>query len=94
MAIGLLTLQIHLPGCSSLKEKRSRLKPLLIRLHKEFNLSIAEMDKNDAWRSAVVACAVVSNDRSQAERSLQAVADWIETYWPDVQIEGEQIELI
>ena len=35
MSLGLLTLQIQLPGCSSLKEKRSRLKPLLARLHAE-----------------------------------------------------------
>lgn len=94
MAIGVLTLQIHLPGCSSLKEKRSRLKPLVSRLHKEFNISVAEIGKNDAWREAVIACALVSNDRSQAERSLRVVADWIETYWPDVQVEDEQLELI
>ena len=94
MAIGVLTLHIHLPGCSSLKEKRSRLKPLLTRLHKEFNLSVAEIEKNDAWRESVIACAVVSNDRIQAERALQVVVPWIETYWPDVQVENEQLELI
>jgi uncharacterized protein len=36
--IGQLTIYLHLPGCASLKEKRGRLKPLLARLHREFNL--------------------------------------------------------
>jgi uncharacterized protein YlxP (DUF503 family) len=41
MSIGILTLEIQLPGCKSLKEKRSRLKPLIARLHREFNVSVA-----------------------------------------------------
>jgi len=41
--IGTLTFHLHLPGCASLKEKRSRLKPLLARLHRQFNVSTAEM---------------------------------------------------
>ncbi|OQY29775.1 MAG: hypothetical protein B6243_10930, partial [Anaerolineaceae bacterium 4572_5.2] len=39
MSLGLLTLHIQISGCSSLKEKRGRLKPLLARLHREFNVS-------------------------------------------------------
>ena len=94
MTLGVLTLQLHIPGCSSLKEKRSRLKPLLSRLHKEFNISVAEMDHNDAWREAAIACALVSNDQVQAQRALQQVIKWIETYWPDVQVETEHLEII
>ena len=94
MAIGLLTLQIHIPGCTSLKEKRSRLKPLLSRLHKEFNISVAEVEQNDAWREAVIACVIVSNDHSHAQRALQTVSKWIDEYWPDVQVENEKLELI
>ncbi|MCJ7708279.1 MAG: DUF503 domain-containing protein, partial [Anaerolineales bacterium] len=43
MHVGALTLELRLPGCSSLKQKRSRLKPLLAALHREFNLSAAEI---------------------------------------------------
>ena len=94
MAIGVLTLQIHIPGCSSLKEKRSRLKPLISRLHKEFNISVAEVEQNDAWREAVIACAIVSNDHSYARQALQKVSKWIDLYWPDIQVENERLELI
>jgi len=39
MNVVALTLELHLPGCSSLKEKRGRLKPVLTALHREFNVS-------------------------------------------------------
>ena len=94
MSIGLLTLHIHIPGCSSLKEKRSRLKPLLARLHKEFNISAAEMDHLDAWSETVIACAIVSNNSKHTQRVLQRVIKWIENNWPDVDLVDDQIELI
>ena len=94
MSIGLLTLQILLPGCASLKEKRSRLKPLLSRLHREFNISVAEVDHQDAWQAAVIACAIVSNDPAHSQRVLQQVVQWLESNWPDVQIVEDRIEIV
>jgi len=93
MPIGLLTLHIHLPGCSSLKEKRSRIKPLLARLHREFNISAAEMDYLDAWQESLIACALVSNDHGVVQSSLQQIVNWIETNWPDIYIAADQIEI-
>ena len=94
MPIGLLTLHIHLPGCTSLKEKRRRLKPLLARLHKEFNISVAEMDRLDAWGESIIACSLVSNDQRHTQRALQRVIRWLDNYWPDVDLVDEQIEII
>lgn len=94
MSLGLLTLHLAVPGCSSLKEKRSRLKPLLARLHREFNISVAEMDHQDSWQSAVVACAMITSDTGQTQRSLQGVVEWVETHWPDLEVADEQIEML
>ncbi len=92
--LGVLTLHIHLPGCTSLKEKRGRLKPLLARLQREFNVSVAEIDHLNAWQDSVIACALVSNGRSHTQRSLQTVARWVEGSWPDIEVMGTQIEMI
>lgn len=92
--LGILTLHLHIPGCKSLKEKRRRLKPLLTRLHREFNISVAEMDLHDVWQDTVIACGVVSNDKGQAQRMLQTVAEWVETNWPDMTVVDESIETI
>ena len=94
MSLGLLTIHLQIPGCTSLKEKRGRLKPLLARLHREFNVSVAEVDHQDAWQDALIACAVVSNDSAHTQRSLQQVVHWIETNWLDLEVLDDQIELI
>ena len=91
--LGILAIHLHIPGCKSLKEKRSRLKPLLSRLHKEFNISVAEMDAHDVWQSTVIACAVVGNDNAQNQRMLQKVAEWVEFNWPDMTITDEEFEV-
>jgi len=93
MSLGLLTLKIQLPGCTSLKEKRSRIKPLLARLHREFDISAAEIEALDAWQYAGIACALISNDPNHTRRALQQVARWVEVNWPDVTLMEEQIEL-
>ena len=94
MPLGILTISIHIPGCTSLKEKRKRLKPLLYRLHREFNISIAEIDHQDVWQSATIACAMVSSDRGYTHGALQKVVSWMERNWPDVTIIDDQIEMI
>jgi uncharacterized protein YlxP (DUF503 family) len=94
MTIGLLTLHIQLPGCTSLKEKRHRLKPLLARLHREFNISAAEIDRLDAWQEAVICLALVSNDHGFTQRTLQNILRWIETHWPDVLVVENKTEIL
>ena len=94
MSIGLLTLHIQLPGVTSLKEKRSRIKPVLARLHKEFNVSASEVDRLDAWQESVIACCLVSNESGYTQRALQQVINFTERHWPDLQILEHRIELI
>jgi uncharacterized protein YlxP (DUF503 family) len=92
--IGLLTIHLHLTGCKSLKEKRSTIKPLLARLHREFNISVAEMGLHDSWDEAIIACSMLGNDAAHLERSLATVLKWIEANWPDGQVFDENLELI
>jgi len=94
MTLGVLTLQIHIPGCSSLKEKRRRLKPLLTRLHREFNLSVTELEHHDVWQSSTIGCALICRGNKHTQRTLQKVINWVESNWPDVLIVDDQIELI
>ncbi len=92
--LGTLTLHLHLAACSSLKEKRSRIKPLIARLRKEFNISVAEMDLQDAWQEAIITCAMVGNERAHVQGALQMVAKWVEGNWPDGMVSDQKIELI
>jgi len=92
--VGLLTIHLHLPTCASLKEKRGRIKPLIARLHREFNVSVAEVDLQDKWQDAVIACAMVGNERVFLESALQEVAKWVEAHWTDGDVIEQKIEII
>ena len=94
MSIGLLVLILRIPGCGSLKEKRGRLKPLLTRLHKHHNLSVAEIDDLNIWGRAVVGCVLVSNDPNRTRSVLQKAVNWVENEWRDLELEDAQIEML
>ena len=92
--IGTLTIHLHLPACSSLKEKRGRLKPILSRLHREFNVSAAEMGLQDKWTEALIACAMLGNDTSHLQSALETVRRWVEANWADGYVLDTKIELL
>jgi uncharacterized protein YlxP (DUF503 family) len=91
--IGVLTIHLHIPTCASLKEKRGRIKPLIARLHREFNVSVAEMDLQDKWQEAVIACAMVGNEHGYLESALGNVAKWVEGNWADGDVIQQRIEI-
>jgi len=91
--IATLTIHLHIPTCSSLKEKRGHIKPLISRLHREFNISVAEMDLHDNWQEAVIVCAMVGNEHRYLESALQNVRRWVEGNWPDGDVIEQKIEL-
>jgi len=91
--IAILTIHLHLPACASLKEKRGRIKPLIARLHREFNVSVAEMDLQDKWQEAVIVCAMVGNEHGHVQSALQTVAKWVEGNWTDGDVIEQRVEV-
>jgi uncharacterized protein len=89
-----LTIHLHLPTCASLKEKRGYIKPWIERRHREFNVSVAEMDLQDKWQEAVITCAMIGNERGYLESALQTVARWVEGHWTDGDLWDTKIEII
>ena len=92
--IATLTFHLHLPACFSLKDKRGRIKPLLSRLLREFNVSVAEMALQDKWSEAVIACAAINSDKVVLEQSLQSVAKWVDSHWPDGEVIDSKIQFV
>ena len=72
MIVGVVTWELHLDGCRSLKEKRRILKSLKDRLHNRFNVSVAETSHQDAWQRAELTCCVVATDRRHGQSVLSA----------------------
>ena len=81
MVVGLLTVELHVPGAQSLKDKRTVLRRVKDRL-KKFNVAVSEVDHQDLWQRASLAVVAVSTDQSHVDRELAAVADEIERVEP------------
>ena len=94
MIIGICTIELHLPGVESLKDKRSIVKSLNSRLHREFNVSCTEVDLHDVWKSTVIGVAIISTAAGHAQGVLASVVRWIELNRPDVMIVDHSIEII
>ena len=93
MVIAACRLRLYLPGCNSLKEKRSLVKPLLARLHREFNIAAAEVDLQDVWQSAELALVAVANDSAVVQGELQHIIQWIEHHRLEVEVVDAPIEM-
>jgi uncharacterized protein YlxP (DUF503 family) len=94
MIIGILTIELHIPMCDSLKSKRSVIKPIIARLRNEYNVSVAEVGSQDSWRSAIIGVACVSSDRDYAHGLLTKVVESVQRWRLDVELVDYEIELI
>ncbi len=73
MIVSVIAWELHLEGCSSLKQKRAILRSLKDRLRGRHNVSVAETDHQDSWQRAELCAAVVSSDRRRAEQMLSRI---------------------
>jgi uncharacterized protein len=78
VVVGLQVWQLQLPGCASLKEKRSVLKSVKDRMHNQFNVSVAETAHQDVHQRAELAACVVSGDRSHANSVISSLDRFME----------------
>ena len=92
--IGICTLELDIPAATSLKDKRGVVKSMIARLRKEFNVSVAEVDRLNSWQSAIIAVVTVSSNRDYAYGLLNRVARWVEDTRLDCDLVDYQIELI
>jgi uncharacterized protein len=78
MLAAIQTWDLHLEGCHSLKDKRSILQALKAELRRKLNVSVAEVEHQDLWQRAALACAAVGSDRRVVEETLRAADRLIE----------------
>lgn len=90
MFIYCLELHLSLPA-HSLKEKRGIVKSILGRARNRFNVSCAEVDRQDNPSVAVLGFVTVSPDKGISRNVLVRVEDWIYESWPDAEITGSDI---
>ncbi|MDZ7779382.1 MAG: DUF503 domain-containing protein [Gemmatimonadota bacterium] len=75
-----MTWELSLPGCSSLKQKRSVLRSLRDRLRSRFNVSVAETGLQDVWDRGLLTIALVATDGRMAESVLDRADRLVEEH--------------
>lgn len=93
MVVGVLTVELLLREADSLKGKRKVLKSLLERLKHRFNISVAEVGKQDNWKYSTVGISAVSGDMAHMQRTLASVVRFVENH-NGVEIMDLQEELL
>ena len=78
MVIKLLTIDLHFPGRSSLKEKRFVLSSLKARLSQKYNVAIAEIGYQDKWQRSLLAIVTVGVDGKAVEKTCDGVLKLLE----------------
>ena len=93
MKIGLLRVDLKIPCCSSLKEKRSIIKRYINKLRREYNVSVAELKNHDQYHACRLGIVTIYNDSDNVERTLRVILDLLDDS-PDVQIREYNIEMM
>ena len=93
-AVGLLTIELYIPGITSLKEKRGIVKPLVARIRKEFNVSAAEIEDQDQLGHTVLGIACVSASADYAHGLLTEVAERVAAWRLDAELVDYSIAML
>jgi uncharacterized protein YlxP (DUF503 family) len=88
MTIGILTIEIHLPGARSLKEKRQVMRRLKDRLRSRYNVAVTEPDDHaDLWQRSSLLIVSVASRRDPLERLFEKLFHECESLVPGHVIE-------
>ena len=71
-------LVFHLSHANSLKDKRQVSRSLIQRAKQRYNVSISEINTFDIHQTLTIGIAIVSGERSHAQKSLDEVIRFLE----------------
>ncbi|HMO52475.1 MAG TPA: DUF503 domain-containing protein [Kiritimatiellia bacterium] len=93
MVIGCLQAKISIPDANSLKEKRMVLRSLKDRMLNKMNVSVAEVDHQDTWKSSVIAVVTVAAEKHIVETRIAEVSEFIRSN-PELVLLDVLVEMI
>ena len=94
MQVGLCRVTLRMPENGSLKEKRRITKSLTERLRSRFNVAVAEVDDNDAWKFATLGVVCVTNDAGHASGIIDKVTAYLEATRGDWEVIDMHTEIM
>ena len=80
MVVGIVRVELHLPGAQSLKDKRQVVRSLKERIRERVHASVAEVEFQDLWQRAAIGIAVVGADGGHVREMLQGARHIVDQY--------------
>lgn len=93
MNVAVIQVELRLHGPNSLKDKRRIILPLKNRLKRHFEVSVAEIGDQDAWRTSTLGMALVSLDPRHARSRADRILDDLENQ-ADLELIDSQVEIL
>jgi uncharacterized protein YlxP (DUF503 family) len=72
-----LSVELHLPQCRSLKDKRAVVKSMTEGARKRYAVAAAETDHQDTWQRAQLGFACVSGSTTHADEVIDEVERFV-----------------
>lgn len=80
MIVATLRMELRVDHCHTLREKRRRMQAITTKLHRHFNVSVADGGREDDPAHALLVVAAVGRSRRDARETLERVADAVAAY--------------
>lgn len=80
-----MSVDLRLPSCRSLKDKRAVISPILDGARRRHQVAAAEVGEQDKWQRAALAFAAVAGSLGHLEQVLDAVERFVWSF-PEVEV--------
>ncbi len=94
MVIGVLQIELSIEGAASLKDKRRVVSSLKDRLHREHQVSVAEVGQQENHAAAVLGIVLASSDATHCRTTLDGVLNKIIRHQRGYVLEDHATEII
>ena len=79
MVLKLVTIDLLIPCCSSLKEKRYVINSIKTKLRRRFNVAVSEVGYQDKWQRCRLAIVTVGTDRNIVDSGCDKALKLVES---------------
>jgi uncharacterized protein len=80
MTVATLRMDLRVDNCHSLGEKRRRMRTIMDKVHRSFNVSVAAVEHDQDPAQVTLAVVAVARSRREVRELLARVADAIAVY--------------
>ncbi len=84
MIVGIARCECMIYNAGSLKDKRAVLQRIITRIRQKYNVSVSEVDYQDAWQRTAIAVAAIASSKVPAEREIQNAIKLIDSF-PEIE---------